>query len=375
MKTPKFAVWRGFPFRYRDVARAPSTSLEVIRYVGGPLWDVVENSRGPDDVRVQAVFVGPAAASERAAFNELARMSGPGTFIHPELGIMTAYLAEWPESSSGVVDGIYALDLVFIPVADLPGTQIAFSAATSAEALNLIAVSALEFAATAPDTDTGASAAAVQAANSAASTALAFVADLVSADNQAAIAVAITAAGLATVSQTVEQWQAVAELLDTFEAAESGMVAVVEQWQAAIAEQETNYAIGIAHAAVYEQVGMLFAARGLTLSQEQVFETYDDAAGCAARLYAETETVMQLVSGNAAIRSLIKLRGLAYSGLLSDALQLPRRAAYETSALTSSVELAYTLYADIDRADEFDADNGIAHPGFIGAGTWRVLRD
>ena len=374
MIIPKLAIWKGFPFRYRDVQRSPENALEVIQFAGGPYWQVVENSRGPDPIRIQAVFLGPLAATEKAAFNLVANLKGPGVLIHPDLGITAAYLRSWPVSSAGQVQDIYTMDLEFLPIADLPGTEIAFSAAVSAATITMLAAGVGEFYANRPDSEDSGAAVSLKSANNAAATALATIADLVSADNQNAMTLALGVAGIAGGDETINAWNAVADLVDTTAAASAGLTAISEGWQAAIDLQATNYTRGIAEASMYEYLAAAMLGRLGALALAEEYETYDDAASSAAAVYGQMSDVLIRMTGNGVISGAIKVQALTYSGLITEALSLPKRAIYETRSIMSSTEIAYRLYGDYDRADEIEADNGIVHPGFLPAGDYRVVR-
>ena len=322
--TPRLAIWKGFPFRYRDVARGTDNALEVIQFTGGPFYQVIENSKGPDSIRIQAVFLGPTAAVEKAAFNLIANLPGPGVLIHPELGIMTAYLRSSTVSSTGPVEGFFANDLEFLPLVDIPGTEIAFAATVSALELTMLAVGAASLMGALPDDDGGAAAVATTDANFAASTALASIADLVTGEKQNEMTLALGVAGVATVTDTVDAWKAVAALVDTRAAAETGLDAIVTNWNAAIALQETDYTQGLALTALYEFIAGAFMARLGVLVLAETFETYNDAADAAAKIFDQMGGVIERLQTNSLIGTAIQIRAQTYSGLMTDALKLPQ---------------------------------------------------
>ena len=374
MIIPKLAIWKGFPFRYRDVQRSPENALEVIQFAGGPYWQIVENSRGPDPIRIQAVFLGPLAATEKAAFNLIAALPGPGVLIHPDLGITAAYLRSWPVSSAGQVQDVYVMDLEFLPIADLPGTEIAFSAAVSAATITMLAAGAAEFMSNRPDADDSGAAVSLTSANNGAAAALASLPGLVGDDNQNRMTLALGVAAIAGADDTISSWDAVAALVDTPAAASAGLSLILDGWQDAIDLQSTNYTRGIAEASMYEYLAAAMLARLGKLALDEAYETYDDAASAAAAVYSQMGDVLIRMTGNGVVAGAIKVQALTYSGLITEALSLPKRVMYETRSVMSSVELAYRLYGDYDRADEIEADNDVTHPGFLPAADYRVLR-
>ena len=374
MIIPKLAIWKGFPFRYRDVQRSPENALEVIQFAGGPYWQIVENSRGPDAIRIQAVFLGPLAATEKAAFNLIAALPGPGVLIHPDLGITAAYLKSWPVSSAGQVQDFFSMDLEFVPIADLPGTEIAFSAAVSAATITMLAAGAAEFTANLPDADDSGAAVSLTSANNAAATALASLPGLVSGDKQNRMTLALGVAAIAGADETIEAWNGVAALVDTPAAASTALSDILTNWQAAVDLQATNYTRGMAEASMYEYLAAAMLARLGKLALDEAYETYDDAANAATSVYGQMGDVLTRMTGNGVVAGAIKVQALTYSGLITEALSLPKRVLFETRSVMSSVELAYNLYGDYDRADEIERDNDISHPGFLAADFYRVVR-
>jgi prophage DNA circulation protein len=374
---PKLAIWKGMPFRYRDVGWSREYALEVIQYDGGPYWDVVENSRGPDAMRTQAVFLGPLADVEKVAFQELVNKPGPGILIHPDFGIVNAWLKSATESSNGAVSGIVTLDLEFIPISTLPNTEIAFAATADAYIVTLQAATLLNFEIMADVEDASAAGTGLRLASSAVSAAVsAAAAGLVSVDNQALFNVAVSVAAAGTASTAPGYWDNVVKYLDTVEAADAALASVIDGWTDAVALQTTDYTQGVAVSALYEYIGCSIIGRLCQLALAADYDTYDAAAGAASSLYENTRAAILLMTGNADVRGSLSVVNTAYTGLITDSLKLPRRATYTTESITSTVEMAYRLYGDIDRADEIEADNeGIIHPGFVPAGDWRVLHD
>jgi len=374
MLIPKLAIWKGFPFRYRDVHRSSEAELEIIRYQGGPFWSVVENSRGPSSIRVQAVFLGPLAATEKAAFNIIASLPGPGTLIHPDLGIITGYLKSWPESSAGQVRDLYSIDLEFLPLIDLPGAEIAFAAAVNAAGLTMIAAAAAGFTGAKPEEGNAIDLQAVTTSNASSARALTPLADMVTATKRDALTMALESASTADADGTIAAWDLVATQIDTQEAAEAGLDAIMSDWQAAIDMQATAYTQGLASAAVYEYIACRMATALANLAIGATWETYDDEAAAASRLYDSLGAVLLMASDAGVVSAMIDLRAKLYAGMITDGLKLPKRTTFETRSIMSSAELAYYLYGDIDRADEIESDNDVTHPTFLGAGTYRILR-
>jgi len=372
----KLGVFRGVPFRYREVGRNVDKALEVIQYVGGPYFDVRENSQGPDSIRLSIVFVGPLAATERALWRKVAERPGSGVLIHPELGIMTAYLRTAAYSAAGPVRDYEQVECEFIPVKELPQTEIAYAASVNAAAITLQAVATLRYAeVTVAPADSGA-AAALSTESALASTALASLVDLVSEVRGPDMQGALAAAAVAEPDDMTTAWADVARLIDTRDAAVEAVTVTLERWQAAIDSQAVDYQRGVNASALYEFAGAAFAGRLANMTINQTWTVYDEAAGAAADVYDTLRSALLLCAGNAVAREMMKLSGLTYTGLLVDSLKLPRRTTWQNRSLSSSVELASRLYGDLSRAAELEADNpDIVHPGFVGDMELRVLTE
>lgn len=371
--TPKLAIFRGVPFGYRSLTRDNDHAIEVRQYVGGPYWDIFENSRPPEEISLQAIFGGLTAETRRDAFIREVRKPGSGLLIHPDLGVMTVYVKSWSIATSGAETGIAAVDLAFVPAPkNLPGSEIIFSAALNAATISSAATAALTLAVAASGQDDTAIGSTMRSQSASASAAL-DVSSVAQGVERTEIMLALSDAATAAPSDLSAAWAAVTTAVSSRPVASSMLEGLRSTWQSAIELIAVDYLSGSAAAAVCEYIASLLVGRVAVLVLADTYPTYDDAQDSGLAAYGLIESAMLQMADAGNISAAISISNLMLSGLIRDTLMLPRRVVVESRALSSSLELAQMQYGDYTRAEQIEGDNVMPHPGFVGPMLVRLL--
>lgn len=122
----------------------------------------------------------------------------------------------------------------------------------------------------------------------------------------------------------------------------------------------------------------LAIARSARLAARETFPVYDDAVRVrdeqAARILAEEEFAASTRQpGDDVYVALTEMRTALVRGITDAAADLVRLRTLELPAVDCSLLIAHDLYGDTERADEIVDRNAIAHPGFVSPGQLLVL--
>lgn len=102
---------------------------------------------------------------------------------------------------------------------------------------------------------------------------------------------------------------------------------------------------------------------------------YDDAIAARDEIAEAIEVEELLPTASGEYDALVLVRVELVATIYELAEDLARLRDYRVTRVTSTLQMAWELYADAERADEIGDRNQIRHPGFVPPGVYRVLTE
>lgn len=375
------ASFRGVPFEVEGSDTELARRHELHEFPGRDGGVVEEFGRSPDRLSLEAFVVGDDWLERKRLLAEACTQRGSGTLVHPWWGAFSAFCTSCTVRESSRDGGIVTFQLEFLRVADVPFVyqrtppasaveQQASAVGLAAEqdtATNVVATGVPDYVRAATSNgiaELGQRLRELDVFSGPATDAavlLAEVSDLIASASFLSTSPVLAAARVKS---------AIERVFDAAGNALSALYAYETLFSLSASELGSESALGVARdsnarliAAQARHTAFAGAARAAAAIK---WASYDDALAARARIVEPLDLELELVTPRQ-YEALAKLRAAVVAALPPPERDLPRLRRIELGAVTSSLELAYALYDDSERAGEIVERNRPPYPGRLPA--------